>query len=164
MALGKKTGGRKKGSKNKRKAALDQAIAEAAKKIDSDDPVDLMLAVMRQRELPIELRFAAAKAAAPYRHPKLAAIKHSGADGGPIRLSVEDLQTLTDDELSTLESIVRRAMASGRNPCGSGSPGAGADGAGPQQGCPTATKGTARADHRASSPATRDRNLPSPEP
>jgi hypothetical protein len=39
MALGKKTGGRKKGSKNKRKAALDQAIAEAAKKIDSDDPV-----------------------------------------------------------------------------------------------------------------------------
>src|SRR6516164_6542215 len=105
MALGKKTGGRKN-SKNKRKAALDQAIAEAAKKIDSDDPVDLMLAVMRQRELPIELRFAA--------------IKHTGADGGPIKLAVEDLATLTDDELATLEAIIRRAMAVGRNPGGSG--------------------------------------------
>ena len=161
MALGKKTGGRKN-SKNKRKAALDQAIAEAAKKIDSDDPVDLMLAVMRQRELPIELRFAAAKSAAPYRQPKLAAIQHTGADGGPIKLAVEDLATLTDDELATLEAIIRRAMAVGRNPGGSGSEGAGADGTGPQQGWPTAAKGTARAAHRASSRATRDRNLPSP--
>jgi hypothetical protein len=123
-----------------------------------------MLAVMRQRELPIELRFDAAKMAAPYRQPKLAAVAHTGADGGPIKLAVEDLATLTDDELSTLEAIVRRATEAGRNPGGSGSPGAGADGTGPQRGWPTAAKGTARADQRASSPATRDRNLPSPEP
>jgi len=41
-----------------------------------------MLAVMRQRELPIELRFDAAKMAAPYRQPKLAAVARTGADGG----------------------------------------------------------------------------------
>jgi hypothetical protein len=31
----------------------------------------------------VELRFEAAKSAAPYIHPKLAAVEHSGPDSGP---------------------------------------------------------------------------------
>ena len=54
-----------------------------------------MLQVMRQEPSPelderemlqaITLRFEAAKAAAPYMHPRLAAIEHTGADGGAIK-------------------------------------------------------------------------------
>ena len=47
-------------------------------------PLEYLLGIMRDEELPVELRFEAAKAAAPYVHPKLAAIEHSGPDGGPI--------------------------------------------------------------------------------
>lgn len=36
------------------------------------------------------LAFEAAKAAAPYMHPRLAAIEHSGPNGGPIELSAKE--------------------------------------------------------------------------
>lgn len=57
-------------------------------------PLDYMLDVMRKpvptnaesqvRVAMIGLRFEAAKAAAPYVHPKLAAIEHTGKDGQPL--------------------------------------------------------------------------------
>ena len=92
---GKRPGaGRKKGVPNKRTAAL-QASVEAA----GITPLDYMLGIMRNE--PSELldpsdrlkatmmRFEAAKAAAPYIHPRLAAIEHTGKDGGPIDHSLE---------------------------------------------------------------------------
>lgn len=59
-------------------------------------PLEFMLNVMRQ-EPPANLepadelkatalRFEAAKAAAPYIHPRLAAIEHTGKDGGAIQV------------------------------------------------------------------------------
>lgn len=82
----KKTGGRKKGTPNKKTAALVKAAGAGGVM-----PLEYMLNVMRQ---PIPqtadpvvkatlhgLRFEAAKAAAPYVHPRLAAIEHTGPDG-----------------------------------------------------------------------------------
>jgi hypothetical protein len=63
---GKKTGGRKKGSKNKRTKLLD---AQAAKGIL---PLDYMLKVMRNPKAPPLRRDDLAKAAAPYLHARRA--------------------------------------------------------------------------------------------
>lgn len=80
MAIGKKTGGRKKGTPNKATAAKAAEIAESGL-----TPLDYMLGIMRDEEKPADMRFEAAKAAAPYVHPKLAAVEHTGKDGGPIQ-------------------------------------------------------------------------------
>lgn len=81
MAAGKKTGGRQKGSVNKATAAKAAAIAESGV-----TPLDYMLNIMRgqhpENAEPAQviaweaMRFEAAKAAAPYVHPKLASIDH----------------------------------------------------------------------------------------
>lgn len=91
MAKGIKTGGRKKGVRNKATAKKAEQIAESGL-----TPLDFMLSIMRGEAAPEDadpaqkiafhtLRFEAAKAAAPYVHPKLAAIEHTGPDGGPIQ-------------------------------------------------------------------------------
>ncbi len=83
MALGKKTGGRKKGVGNKKTAARKAAIAGSG-----IEPVDYMLRVMRNPKAAVERRDDMAKAAAPYVHPRLAALQHSGKDGGPIVITI----------------------------------------------------------------------------
>ena len=49
-----------------------------------ETPLDYMLRVMRDPASDDERRDQMAKAAAPYVHPRLAAIQHTGKDGGPI--------------------------------------------------------------------------------
>lgn len=63
-------------------------------------PLEFMLRVMREEpafglmenpqayQRACEMRFEAAKAAAPYIHPRLAAIEHTGRDGGDIEHSL----------------------------------------------------------------------------
>ena len=46
-------------------------------------PLDYLLAVMRDESNPTQVRLDAAKAAAPYVHPRLAAIEHRGKGGTP---------------------------------------------------------------------------------
>jgi hypothetical protein len=73
MAKGRKTGGRQKGTPNKR-------TQEVVAKIEASGltPLDYMLKVMRdENELP-DVRLDAAKAAAPYVHPRLATIENTG--------------------------------------------------------------------------------------
>ncbi len=65
--------GRKAGLPNK-KTAQRTAEIEAS----GLTPLDYMLAILRDETLSTEDRFEAAKAAAPYVHPKLAAVEHSG--------------------------------------------------------------------------------------
>lgn len=67
---GQKTGGRRKGVKNKASVAKAKAVAESGL-----TPLDYLLDVMRNGEDPLQ-RMDAAKAAAPYVHPKLSAIDH----------------------------------------------------------------------------------------
>ena len=45
---------------------------------------DFMLAVMRDETADFKDRFEAAKGAAPYVHPRLAAVEHSGNDDKPL--------------------------------------------------------------------------------
>lgn len=73
MALGRKTGGRMKGSRNKAAAAKAREVAASGL-----TPLDFMLAVVRDEGANYDLRFDAAKAAANYVHPRLASVKHSG--------------------------------------------------------------------------------------
>ena len=86
--------GRKKGAATKRTREIADRAAE-----EGITPLEYMLQVMRTEPSPdldergyiqaITLRFEAAKAAAPYIHPRLTAIEHSGKDGGPINHSLQ---------------------------------------------------------------------------
>jgi len=73
-----KTGGRKKGVRNRRTRELLERIEASG-----ITPLDYMLQVMRNTKAPLAIRFEAARQAAPYIHPKLAAIEHGSPDGGP---------------------------------------------------------------------------------
>ena len=92
--------GRKKGSLQKK----SQEIAEklTANKVT---PLEVMLEAMNQaydaKNFPAAHAFA--KDAAPYIHPKLAAMTHSGPNGGPVEY--RNLDKLTDDELRVLQAI-----------------------------------------------------------
>lgn len=73
MAVGKKTGGRQKGTPNRATAARQEEVAASGL-----TPLAYMLGILRDEKMPADARFEAAKAAAPFVHPKLAAIEHSG--------------------------------------------------------------------------------------
>lgn len=76
-----KLGGRQKGTPNRATAAKAAEIAESGL-----TPLDYMLGILRDEDMSTESRFEAAKAAAPYVHPKLANVdvngemKHSADD------------------------------------------------------------------------------------
>ena len=85
MHGGKRLGaGRPYGSRNKatekQRAEIDKIAASGL------TPLDYMLSVMRDETAPAERRDYMARAAAPYVHPRLAAIDntHIGPDGGPV--------------------------------------------------------------------------------
>ena len=81
MAAGKKSGGRVKGVPNKATAAKAAEVAASGL-----TPLDYMLAVLRDAGNPADMRLDAANKAAPYVHPRLAAIEHSGG----MAFSLED--------------------------------------------------------------------------
>lgn len=70
MALGRKTGGRRKGARNR---ATEEA--RAAAKATGITPLDYMLSVMRDPKADNRRRDAMAMAAAPYIHPKLNSVE-----------------------------------------------------------------------------------------
>lgn len=97
----RKGAGRKPGqATTKTREVADKAAAEGI------TPLEYMLTVMRSEppeglEGPqllsaMNLRFEAAKAAAPYIHPKLSAVEHTGKDGGP-------METITRIELVDMD-------------------------------------------------------------
>ena len=85
--------GRKPGSATKRTREIAERAAD-----EGITPLEYMLAVMRSDPPPdlagpafvaaMNLRFEAAKAAAPYMHPRLASVEHTGKEGGAIDHSV----------------------------------------------------------------------------
>lgn len=82
MAAGKKTGGRSRGTPNKASAAKAAEVSASGLA-----PLDYMLAVMRDETVSADRRDDMAKAAAPYVHPKLAAVEHTGKDGAPVAVT-----------------------------------------------------------------------------
>ncbi len=94
---GKRSGaGRKAGSATKR----TREIADAA--ISSGlTPLDYMLDILRDESMDTESRFEAAKAAAPYVHPKLASVEHKGDADNPLQtISRIELIPLTGNDNS----------------------------------------------------------------
>jgi hypothetical protein len=77
MAIGKKTGGRKEGTPNKRTAKMRDATrrvledAQLRSRMDDLDAHGFMVLWYRNRDLPVELRIQAATAAARFERPAL---------------------------------------------------------------------------------------------
>ena len=85
MAVGRKTGGRKKGTPNKAKGELLALIKD---KWPNYHPVLAMCEVANDPSNSVELRFAANKEVSQYIEPKRKSTEHAGADGGPVQISV----------------------------------------------------------------------------
>lgn len=84
MAKGIKTGGgSRKGIPNKATAAKAEAIANSGL-----TPLDYLLSLLRDTDQEPHIRADAAKAAAPYVHPKLANVELTGKDKGPLNVSI----------------------------------------------------------------------------
>lgn len=81
---GERRGGRKKGTPNK--VTLKREAEVSATGLT---PLEYMLSVLRDETLDRETRLDASNKAAPYVHPKLAAIEHKGPGGGAIPVRVE---------------------------------------------------------------------------
>jgi hypothetical protein len=83
---GKRPGaGRPRGSKTKKTAQLLAAAAAG------ETPVDFLLRVMRDEAVDASVRMDAAKAVAPYLHPRLASTEVSGPGGdalGPLTIVI----------------------------------------------------------------------------
>lgn len=98
---GKRIGaGRPKGAATKR----SREIADRAAK-EGLTPLEVMLTAMRKhaKEERWDEAASIAKDAAPYMHPRLASMQHTGRNGGPIQ--TVDLTKLSGDELAQLEAI-----------------------------------------------------------
>lgn len=78
-----KLGGRQKGTPNKTNAEREASIAASGL-----TPLDYLLQVMRTETAAENIRIDAAKAAAPYVHPKLANIQLAGDKDNPLRHQV----------------------------------------------------------------------------
>jgi hypothetical protein len=101
-----KSGGRKKGSKNKiTLASSSQAIIDKAKAAGIT-PLEYMLNILRDEKQSQEVRMEMAKAAAPYVHPKLQTTKIQGDKDAPLF----DLSGLTDNELAFLRRTILKAQ------------------------------------------------------
>lgn len=84
MRGGRRTGaGRKNGSKSRR----TQEVAAAAV-ASGETPLEYMLRVMRDEGADTRRRDAMAQSAAPFIHPRLAAVEHSGNDEKPVSLLI----------------------------------------------------------------------------
>jgi hypothetical protein len=88
MALGRKTGGRQKGTPNRRTQELLNAVERGGM-----TPLEYLLSVMRDEAAGKPERLEAAKAAAPYVHARLASIEAEISN--PTRRAVE----MSDEEL-----------------------------------------------------------------
>lgn len=88
-APGERRGGRAKGTKNKRTAAVEAAIAASGL-----TPLEYMLSVLNNAENSLAVRMDAAKGAAPYVHAKLSSIDVGGKEGKPIQVEIVDFASM----------------------------------------------------------------------
>ena len=112
MAAGHKTGGRVKGTPNKRtvetKAAITAAVAAFEGAVPSafeGDAVAFMQILYRDPAQPVELRLDAAKVAAKFERPTLSAVAVQQTPKARI-----DLSALTADERAAMVVLLRKAM------------------------------------------------------
>ena len=76
--------GRKKGVPNKATLARQAKIAASGL-----TPLDYLMGRVCDKDEDQDVRIDCAKAAAPYVHPRLQALQHTGEGGGPIKVTLE---------------------------------------------------------------------------
>src|SRR5262249_6248876 len=91
----RKTGGRQKGTPNKRTAERQAAIS--AIKASGKSPMAIFADLLGNEQAPLELRSQAAKELAPSVHPKLASVE-SGSGGLSHEDRLEMLRRLAEDD------------------------------------------------------------------
>jgi hypothetical protein len=100
-----KTGGRSRGVPNRKTQAI------AARLLATDkSPLEVMLEIMHAATDPV-VKLDAAKAAAPYMHPRLASIEQTGPNKGPILTESVvryDLSGLSADDLTTMQALLEK--------------------------------------------------------
>ena len=89
---GERRGGRQKGTQNV-KTVLKQETLDRLK-IQGNDPVDFLLNVMLHPEVPLSMKIDAAKAAAPYRQPRLQNVLHAGDSEKPVSVIAQLLDQI----------------------------------------------------------------------
>jgi hypothetical protein len=92
--------GRPKGTKNKATSEREARIAALG-----ITPLDYLMSIVADETASLEDRKDAAKAAAPYVHPKLSSVEVSGPEGGPIEHAV-DVSGLSDAALREIAALV----------------------------------------------------------
>lgn len=99
--------GRKKGTKNAKtlmkEAVLEEVLTRAIQ--DESTPLEVMLSIMRDPETDAAMRFEAAKAAAPYVHPRLSQVDSTVTH----KHDVDELTTAELDKLLAAELAARKA-------------------------------------------------------
>jgi hypothetical protein len=90
MAIGRKTGGRQKGSRNIKTVEMVTAIEATG-----ETPLEYMLRVMRDKTVDHSRRDDMAKAASPYVHSRLATLDHKSSDGS---MAVPVLNVIESDD------------------------------------------------------------------
>jgi hypothetical protein len=104
--------GRPKGSRNKRTIADKEIIASGV------SPLDFLCSIFRDARQPMRRRIEAAKCAAPYFHPRLAAtachlaVPHGTVEGPNISqtLNLDLLRDLSDYDLAVLERFIEKLL------------------------------------------------------
>lgn len=81
--------GRPKGAATKKSREVADRLT-----INGETPLEFLLDVMRNPGVHPHARLDAAKAAAPYMHPKLASVTHSGKIGVTVNITGDDASLL----------------------------------------------------------------------
>ena len=105
-----KTGGRKRGTPNRRTADIQEKLAAMG-----CDPIAGMAAIATDEKQDIALRAAMYKELAQYVAPKRKAVEMSGVDGGELTLAELVLDSY-ELEKTPMRQVVARSLASGQCP------------------------------------------------
>jgi hypothetical protein len=105
MAIGRKTGGRQKGTKNKRTVELERQRAEAEKALHAalgDDLFEgdahaLLMAIYKNKKLPMDLRADCAKVAIRFEKPALASTDNTNRDTRRYVVALPNGETSLDE-------------------------------------------------------------------
>jgi hypothetical protein len=123
MAAGRKTGGRKKGTKNKRTVAFEQALESTRQAMvrylgdldaeaDDIDAHGLLMAVYRNPTMPVELRVEAAGKSLPFEKPRLGSIDVNARSQGKLVIEVVDF----DDQGNPIRRQMGQHQVAGEVP------------------------------------------------
>lgn len=115
MAVGTKTGGRKKGTPNRRTVARRQGVDELLERYDYN-PLEAMIAEASDPSVEPEVRRALHAAIVPYVYPRLKGVEHSSMLPRPLN----ELLGISEEELEqmVIQGLTERQLSEALNASG----------------------------------------------